>query len=174
MGWAGGTQGYSFSTVLADPVGTIGILFNTLVRRLPEYIYGMLGGSLGWLQYETDGVLVLFLLAWTALTALPVRTEGEASGADAAVMPAGHRAVGLAACILTLLATMLVMLMSWTPLGSSVVEGVQGRYLLPVLPLALAAFRSRRLVLERNVDGILLGGYCIVNLLVLQGVVGRM
>lgn len=172
--WAGGTQGYSFSTVLADPVGTIGILFNTLVRRLPEYIYGMLGGSLGWLQYETDGVLVLFLLAWTALTALPVRTEGEASGADAAVMPAGHRAVGLAACILTLLATMLVMLMSWTPLGSSVVEGVQGRYLLPVLPLALAAFRSRRLVLERNVDGILLGGYCIVNLLVLQGVVGRM
>ena len=82
--------------------------------------------------------------------------------------------MSLLACFLVLLATMLVMLMSWTPLGSSVVEGVQGRYFLPVLPLALTALRSRRLVVEQNIDGILLGGYCVVNLLVLQGIVGRM
>ena len=171
MEWAGGAEGYSFSRVLADPAGTIGILLNTLFRRLPEYVYGMLGGSLGWLQYETDGVLVLFLLAWTALTVLPARGEAQCLRQ---CMPAGHRTVSLLACFLVLLATMLVMLMSWTPLGSSVVEGVQGRYFLPVLPLALTALRSRRLVVEQNIDGILLGGYCVVNLLVLQGIVGRM
>ena len=188
--WAGGASGYSFSLVLSHPVQVIGIFLNTLLRRLPEYIYGMLGGSLGWLQYETDGVLILFALAWTALTALPVRGEGEEaarlSGADAAlpaemaskadltVLPVRHRVISLAVCLLVVIATMLIMLMSWTPLGSPVIEGVQGRYFLPVLPLGLAALRSRRLVLEKSVDGILLGGYCIVNLLVLQGIVGRM
>ena len=65
------------------------------------------------------------------------------------------------------------MLMSWTPLGSPVVEGVQGRYFLPILPLGLLALRSRSVTLEAPVERILAGGYCLANVLVLQSIVGR-
>ena len=175
--WAGGVAGYSFSMLLKSPFTAVKVIAYTLVTRMPGYIYGMIGGNLGWLEYEVDAVLTLFLLAWTMLTALPVDEHhgvpvvaGNFSQADKAVMPVGHRAVSLILCFGTVVATLLIMLLSWTPLGSPVVEGVQGRYFLPVLPLVLIALRNKKIVLQHNMDDILIGGYCVVNLLVIQGI----
>ena len=192
--WAGDVAGYSFSAVLAQPLEALRVIGNTLVRRLPGYVYSMFGGSLGWLQYEIDAVLILFLMVWTALTALPAGEVADTSdgtvlsngtvpqsGRDGAGrargaggwMPARHRLVSLALCFGTVFATLLIMLMSWTPLDSPVVEGVQGRYFLPVLPLALLALRDRRITLEQPIERILTGGYCVVNVLVVQSILSR-
>lgn len=178
--WAGGVPGYSFSHMISDPVSAVTIIGYTLVTRMAGYIYGMIGGNLGWLQYEVDAVLVLFILAWTGLTAVTVSVPERESTAgvnvaavdhkDAMVMPISHRVISLILCAGTIVATLLIMLLSWTPLGSPVVEGVQGRYFLPVLPLILVALRNKKLVLEHNIDRILLGGYCLANLLVIQGI----
>ncbi len=180
VGWAGDVAGYSFSYILGNPIQTVLILANTLVRQAPTYLYSMMGGSLGWLQYEVDAVLILFLLGWTALTVLTVGATDRkgldrdlipSSGqADAMVMPLGHRIVSLILCFGTVIATLLIMMMSWTPLGSPVVEGVQGRYFLPILPLGLVALRSRILCVVHDIDDILLGGYCLVNTLVILGI----
>lgn len=174
--WAGGVAGYSFSALLQSPLTAVKIIVYTLVTRMAGYVYGMIGGNLGWLEYEVDAVLVLFLLAWTALTALAVRDEHRAVNTswkngmdvDGAVMPVLHRIVSLILCGGTVVATLLIMLLSWTPLGSPVVEGVQGRYFLPILPLVLVALRNKKIVLQHNIDDILVGGYCLVNLLVIQ------
>ena len=180
--WAGGVAGYSFRVLLEQPFVAIKVILYTLVTRAAGYVYGMIGGNLGWLQYEVDAVLVLLLLAWTLLTGLAVRgpvagtTDGqgrylpEAADHGGKVMPVKHRFVSLILCLGTVIATLLIMLLSWTPLGSPVVEGVQGRYFLPILPLALVAVRSQTLTLEKNIDDILVGGYCIINLLVIQGI----
>ena len=173
--WAGGVAGYSFSHLLQSPLTAVKVIAYTLVTRAAGYVYGMIGGNLGWLEYEVDAVLVLFLLAWTALTALAVRKERQEevslaniTDADGAVMPVPHRMVSLALCFCTVIATLLIMLLSWTPLGSPVVEGVQGRYFLPILPLVLVALRNKKIVLQHNINDILIGGYCLVNLLVIQ------
>ena len=173
--WAGGVAGYSFSYLLQSPLTAVKVIGYTLVTRAAGYVYGMIGGNLGWLEYEVDAVLVLFLLAWTALTALAVRKERQEevslaniTDADGAVMPVAHRIVSLILCFGTVVATLLIMLLSWTPLGSPVVEGVQGRYFLPILPLILVALRNKKIVLQHNIDDILIGGYCMVNLLVIQ------
>ena len=179
VGWAGDVAGYSASAVLADPLAACRVIVNTLILRMPGYINSMAGGTLGWLEHKVDPTLILVLLMWTALAALPVREEGQSAdrippqGARADVMPLWHRLLGLGLCLCTVLATLLIMLMSWTPLGSPVVEGVQGRYFLPILPLGLLALRSRRLVLEAPIERILAGGYCVLNALVLQSIVGR-
>ncbi len=193
VSWAGGVAGYSFSAVLADPLAACKVVGNTLIRKMPSYLNSMVGGSLGWLEHEIDPTLILFLLLWTALAALPVRKEtvsaegevkkgqasvggavGRAEGlAATAVMPLPHRVVSLGLCFCTVAATLFIMLMSWTPLGSPVVEGVQGRYFLPILPLGLLALRSRSVTLEAPVERILAGGYCLANVLVLQSIVGR-
>lgn len=173
IAWAGDAAGYSISVVLANPLAALRVIGNTLVRRLPGYAVSMIGSTLGWLEHEIDSTLILFLMIWTGLTALPVRAgESDSAGKDG-VMPVRHRLISLALCLGTLLATLFIMLLSWTPLSSSVVEGVQGRYFLPVFPLLLLALRSRRLSLERPVEPILMGGYCVVELLVLQSILGR-
>ena len=45
---------------------------------------------------------------------------------------------------------MTAMLLGWTPNSSDIIQGVQGRYLLPVLPLALIAFRNN--TIESKID----------------------
>ena len=198
VSWAGGVAGYSFSAVLADPLAACKVVGNTLIRKMPSYLNSMVGGSLGWLEHEIDPTLILFLLLWTALAALPVRGKGAAAEMlqktgrpqeagqtqeqgggpsdepwEIAVMPVRHRLVSLALCVCSVLSTMFIMLMSWTPFDSPFVEGVQGRYFLPVLPLGLLALRGRKLSLEAPVERILAGGYCLMNLLVLQSIAGR-
>ena len=165
--WAGGVPGYSFSHLMQYPLVAVKVIAYTLVTRMAGYVYGMIGGNLGWLAYEVDAVLVLFLLGWTMLTALAVK-EDKDNGSVVAVMPVKHRIVSLILCFATVVATLLIMLLSWTPLGSPVVEGVQGRYFLPVLPLILVALRNKKIMLQHNIDHILIGGYCLTNLLVIQ------
>lgn len=165
--WAGGVPGYSFSHLMQYPLVAVKVIAYTLVTRMAGYVYGMIGGNLGWLAYEVDAVLVLFLLGWTMLTALAVK-EDKDNGSVVAVMPVKHRIVSLILCFATVVATLLIMLLSWTPLGSPVVEGVQGRYFLPVLPLVLVALRNKKIMLQHNIDHILIGGYCLTNLLVIQ------
>lgn len=41
---------------------------------------------------------------------------------------------------------MFSMLLAWTPVGSSVINGVQGRYLLPILPVLLLTLKNDHVV----------------------------
>ena len=54
------------------------------------------------------------------------------------------------------LLTIMTMFVAWTPFGNRVVEGVQGRYFLPFLPLVLLLFRGKGIVVHKNVPQILL------------------
>lgn len=172
VGWAGGVQGYSISYVLAHPLQGLFVIGNTLVCRFPFYVNSMVGGRLGWMQYEVNEVFVIFFLFWTFLAVQPEtgekkRREEESTKRYQNAMPITHRVVSLLLCLLTATAALLVMLLSWTPLDSTVVEGVQGRYFLPVFPLVLLAVRSRQIWWKESMQEIWIGGYCAANLLVI-------
>ena len=49
-------------------------------------------------------------------------------------------------------ALMMVFLLTWTPYGSKVIEGTQGRYFLPVLPLVVLLLRNRNLTLKKGIQ----------------------
>ena len=44
------------------------------------------------------------------------------------------------------------MLLGWTPMGHVSIEGVQGRYFLPFMPVFFAACRQRLITLRCRVD----------------------
>ncbi len=167
VGWAEET-GYSFSYILEHPIDTLCVMRRTLAQQFPVYVKMMFGGSLGWLEYETDGVIILFLIVWTLLASLPVKETVDTT--QNSVMPVRHRIAALVFCMLTVIGTLVVMFVWWTPLSSPVIEGVQGRYFLPILPAVLLALRCSHITLEKNIDHILITGYAVVNLLVLSGV----
>lgn len=120
-----------------------------LLRTIPEqgalWLQGILGTTLGEpIVYRIDvswliGVgLVLALLA----TTLPVADETP---------PLGRRtSVGTVGILLCVVAASLVVALNWTPINYQTLFGLQGRYWLPVLPLALVLCKRSRVVTLRR------------------------
>lgn len=120
-----------------------------LLRTIPEqgalWLQGILGTTLGEpIVYRIDvswliGVgLVLALLA----TALPVADETP---------PLGRRtSVGTVGILLCVVAASLVVALNWTPINYQTLFGLQGRYWLPMLPLALVLCKRSRVVTLRR------------------------
>lgn len=141
-----------------------------LLRTIPEqgalWLQGVLGTTLGEpIVYRLDvswllGVgLVLALLA----AALPVQGEQPLLGRRAAW--------GAAGIILCVVAASLVVALNWTPINYQTLFGLQGRYWLPVLPLALVLCkRAGNISLRRNASrGAALAVTACTLLTLLQG-----
>ncbi|MCB4824237.1 DUF2142 domain-containing protein [Roseicella aerolata] len=90
-------------------------------------------GVLGWLDTPLPGLVYL-----AAIMALVLALAADGGGLDGRPGPEG-RAVLLAAVVLagTVTAIALALYLSYSPVGHPVVQGIQGRYLLPLLLLAL-------------------------------------
>jgi uncharacterized membrane protein len=115
--------------VLADPVAYARILLSSVIERAPVYALQIVG-RFGW------NAILLPLLAYP-LAALMLGA-GVASGSGARFGIAQRLwwlvvAAGVALLIET------AMYLTGTPLGADYVQGTQGRYFLPVLPLLLLA-----------------------------------
>ena len=60
---------------------------------------------------------------------------------------------------------MLAMAFAFTPVGWPTIEGVQGRYFLPVLILLIIFVRNKKIIFKKNYDR-----YYIIWVIILQGI----
>jgi uncharacterized membrane protein len=123
------------------------------------YLYSMVGGSLGWLQdnlrapYYLDGTLFLCLFI-----------AAQRSNDDPYVPSKKSRMVFGLITVASVLAIMLSMLIGWTFNTEIVINGVQGRYFLPVLPLGLLAMRNHTIQIHANMGYALITGMTALNM----------
>ena len=112
------------------------LLVTSAIQNGDHYLRGLVGGLLSYNSLELAWGWVAALYLLLAFAALPA--VGEAA------LPRRLRlALGLAAlavCLLTVAGCV-----TWTPTTYTTLYGLQGRYLLPALPAALAALAPRRL-----------------------------
>lgn len=115
--------------VLGDPLGYIAVLASSMAERSPVYAL-QLGGRFGW------NAILLPIAAYALAGAMVL--AGVLSGLGRAV-PGLSRLwwAVLALGVIILVETALYL--TGTPLGADYVQGTQGRYFLPVLPLLLFA-----------------------------------
>jgi uncharacterized membrane protein len=132
---SGSTMG-ALGSALLTPLDTIGLLWTTLVVKGRFYWESMIG-VLGWLDtpltprvYGSAALLLASCLIADALS--PNQAEPI------------ERAGFVVSLIAYLVLSMLVMLAAWVPPVGGAIEGVQGRYFLPVLPLLALALGSPR------------------------------
>ena len=118
-------EGYSPYYYLIHPGYTIPLFFRTLLHRGTNYIFQMMGGSFGWFQIYvwTPIVVLLFLLVLVSA----IRREKEPC------FTLKKRILILIPCVAIGLLIFAAMLIYETGQKASVIEGVQGRYFLPVL-----------------------------------------
>ncbi len=164
--WAG-EAGYTFAMVMEHPVNALRMALNTILRQGGNWASMMIGANLG----NSDPVLevpFLVILGFGAgLVAMALRKPGE----NLHFSP-GSKAWIFILCLACLGGLLFSMLLAWTPVSSDMIDGVQGRYFLPVLPVFLLALQNDTIVLTKDTDRSILYLMCCADVYVLARIFG--
>lgn len=150
-------ESYTLSWVLAHPTDTVKIFLNSLRVMSGFWYRQMIGYSLGWLDIVMPEFMPylftgLLMYAVARPASEPVYWKGR------------QRALAVGVAAVTICVTIFAMMLAYTPLGYSTIEGVQGRYFLPVLPLALVAVRPDGFRRNPQTNGGILYAACLLNI----------
>ena len=159
--WAGET-GYTLAELIHRPFYVIRLCYNTIAWQGEHLFTGMLGGNLGNLDPVLNTPFVLLIAFAAILLLVSVREKGEK-----VYMSLGHKVWIWVLSLVILGALMFSMLLAWTPRNAVMIQGVQGRYLLPLLPALLMTVRSHSLEIVPGKRKGFLFGMVILNIWVL-------
>lgn len=142
------TVNYSIGTILGDIPNSITVLFNTFIRRSEFYFNTLWGNQLGWFQvYIPNTVITGFVLVLFIAGACHTKEK------ELLYMPdMRFRAVNLGLSLVMFLGILAALWIGWTPVTNASIEGVQGRYILPFLPMLVLSMKNRIFVLSKDID----------------------
>lgn len=149
---------YSFSLILHNPMMYVRVMYDSFVHLCDEWAMQLFGGMLGNLDPVLSVPFLVIVGMGACLVVLSLRNAGEALSMK------GWQKFWI--CFLAfgcLVGLMTAMLIAWTPLSSQVVEGVQGRYLLPVVPFVLMCLKSDKVVRTGGSDERLIFYICAMD-----------
>ena len=139
---------FSFGYICRNIPATVKLLLRTLPEQGALWLQGMLGTTLGEpIVYRIDvsWLLGVGLLLAVLAAALPRQDEP-------ALLDRRSKAGTAGICLCVVLAVLAAAL-NWTPINYQTLFGLQGRYLLPILPLALLLVKSsKKLALRGDVS----------------------
>lgn len=135
----------SLGYCLANPIWSIEVVWRTLERVSSEYLGQLIGTSLGRLNISIPTVILVGFILIFLISTLEVKNE---------YIPISKNVKYWSVfCIIIIGGLVLLsMFWSWTPISANVIQGVQGRYFLPALPLVGIVINNKMIVLEKKVD----------------------
>ena len=157
VSWAG-EAGYTIPYLLHNPAAYLRMVYETLVHQTDEWFLTMMGNAMGNLDPVLSVPSFLIFAMAACLAALSLKKADEPL-----YLKTGQKIWILFLAGAGLLGLMTAMLVGWTPLSSGVIEGVQGRYLLPFLPFVLMTVKSGRIVRTAGDDRRILFYLCAMD-----------
>lgn len=137
---------FSFGYICRNIPATVKLLLRTLPEQGALWLQGLLGTTLGEpIVYRIDvsWLLGVGLLLAVLAAALPRQDEPALLGR--------RSKAGMAGICLCVVLAVLAAALNWTPINYQTLFGLQGRYLLPILPLALLLVKSsKKLALRQD------------------------
>lgn len=119
-------RGLPFSTLFAHPRASIKMLLTTILTQSWGYLVGLIG-FFGWFFFSLNPLLVITYVVFLAVVVLSEQISISRSA----------RFLSLFASFAAISGIFLAMYLSYTTAGAPIIEGVQGRYFLPILPLLM-------------------------------------
>ena len=143
--------GYSFAELIRQPVRVLQLFYNTVSWQGESLYSGILGESLGNRDPVLNTPYVIILVLTACLVLLALKKPGEEI-----FMKIKDRLWIWFICLVIFGALMFSMLLAWTPKSSNMVQGVQGRYMLPLLPVFLFTLKNPKVVRTGTDDRLIL------------------
>lgn len=144
---------YSFDYILKNPLGTLKLIVNTICVKGDFYIAGAIG-LLGWFNITLPWVIILGYIILFIFSCWRMKDERQYISTSSKLL---ITFVIISVFILALLSMMLI----WTPNTYPYIEGVQGRYFIPIIPLVGLLCRNSSIVLNKNIDRLIMFS-CII------------
>lgn len=153
-----GTPSYTLTTLLTNIPGTVSLFINTFIQKGWWYISTAIGSHLGWLNILMPNWLINCWLGILLTSALTEKSNNE-------VFTYEHKLLYFLISLAVIFVVMLAMALTWTPDGYSVIEGVQGRYFIPIIFLSMVCLQNSKIYLKENINRILLIIILIMSLI---------
>lgn len=141
-----GTGKMAISFAFQNPIGFFNMSVKTYMKYMDSLLFAGTGTHLAWLEFVVPYIIVILMLTMGGIYAIFEQ--------DSIFLKRKDKYIMIATAALMFLTTP-AMLLSWTPVGSQTIEGLQGRYYLPLLPcifFVLTKF-SLHVPLKNAVDG---------------------
>ena len=136
---------------LANPEGFLAAAAGTVAALWRPWLEGLVG-YLGHFDVEIPA----------AATALGLTAAAASATLEPIPLRPAARLWLPAAFAATALAVLAMAYLGWTPVGSRVIQGVQGRYFLPLVPFALAALPAAPAPVRRALAGAVVASLAVV------------
>lgn len=159
VAWAD-EEGYTLSWALAHLQETLRVYLHTFLVKTDYYLTTMLGSSLGWFQFDLP--LFLYLPFGIMFILACFRKQGEGK-----TISYGSKLWITILLISSITLIVTSMFLSWTPISFDVIQGVQGRYFLPLLPAVYILIRNNLIETNQRLDKHILVVSSAFNLFVL-------
>jgi len=141
----GYSEYYSVGYLINNPL-QIWILIETTFRyNFEHYLTSMIGGNLGWFNIPAPGIMV-----WIGMGLLLIGSIKRKS--ERVILTDKQRLIMMTVFLITVAFIFGGMLLIWTSVESNLIEGIQGRYFLPILPLLLISSQTKDLEIDRKHD----------------------
>lgn len=148
---------YSLSLLWTDPGAFVELWANTLYVQGDFYLSTLVGGQPGWFQVSLiePWFMVIPYLFLLALANTP--------NSDEPAIPAAVRAGLIAVWVITCGGVILSMMVGYTFTTEDVIQGVQGRYFLPVLPVLMLSLRAKAVQASSRVQPLVLSAALLLT-----------
>ncbi len=120
------------STILSNPFKYLAIVVQSISTNAGMYIFGFFGGYLEWFNVTLSPIYIYATLIIFALLCAKSKEEGS--------IPKLFKILSIIIFVIISLITFTTMFIQWTKVGETVIDGVQGRYFLPLLLLIPSFF----------------------------------
>jgi len=142
----------TLTDVFNNPFGVLRIILRTVGERFAEYfLLEGIGLLMSGRTLRIPTIIPLVLLIVLLLSTINYHTD------DLIVLTGGQKLFSLVCIAACCFLAFFAMLLFWTPYGSLFVEGIQGRYFIPLLPLFFAILKNRVLISKKEIGPILMG-----------------
>ena len=147
------TAGYTIGYFLSQPLELVRMLANTLSDKTAFYLESLVGQKMGWVEIDISEVISM--LFWLLLILASLKTKEEPM-----YIRTGQKWWIVFVCAVCAGLILAGMLLTWTPRGHVSIEGVQGRYFIPLMPALLLVLRNPRLTWDRCAQrGLIYAGF---------------
>ena len=143
---------YNIKWIFTNLIESCKIFINTIITFAHFYIKNLFGGLLGWLNVDVPTYLWIPQMLLVLSGCIKYKNEKQ-------IFQTGQKTWVWLCLIASTALVMLSMFVAWTPMGSKIIYGVQGRYFLPLLLPLLLVLRCKRVALGEASEKYILTTY---------------